>query len=416
MIFEGPPERVVVTGLGVVSPAAVGLEAFWRSVLRGSSYVRNHTHFPKATSRGRAAAVAEFEPETCFSWSRLPGARDRLFCIGEAAITEALNHAGLLCGRGEEHLAGAGLYLSSAVGPIAIMEALVRDGDDGTDDESWRSFSFGHLAARLAGRCGLGGPYAMLPTGCAGGCDAVGYGLTAVRSGVVDRAVVAGIEAPITPLVEAAFARIRATSSRDCPAAVASCPFDTRRDGFVLGEGGAALVLELESAALARGWRPLAVLAGYGSASSAFHMTDIHAAGEAIARSIALALEDAGLGPGEIDHVNLHGSSTAMNDVAEANALRSVLGESAARVPVTSLKSQIGHALAAAGAIELAAAVMTVCEQQIPPTVNLIEQDPRVGLDVVSGGPRRAAIRTVLKTGSGFGGIHSSVLVRRYEL
>jgi 3-oxoacyl-(acyl-carrier-protein) synthase len=144
-------------------------------------------------------------------------------------------------------------------------------------------------------------------------------------------------------------------------------------------------------------------------------MTDIHAAGEAIARSIALALEDAGLGPGEIDHVNLHGSSTAMNDVAEANALRSLLGESAARVPVTSLKSQIGHALAAAGAIELAAAVMTVRDQQIPPTVNLIEQDPRVGLDVVSGGPRRAAVRTVLKTGSGFGGIHSSVLVRRYE-
>jgi 3-oxoacyl-(acyl-carrier-protein) synthase len=214
--------------------------------------------------------------------------------------------------------------------------------------------------------------------------------------------------------VEAAFARIGATSSRSCPAEEASCPFDKRRDGFVLGEGGAALVLERESTALARGAKPLAVMAGYGSACSGFHMTDIHPSGDAIARSIELALDDAGLSVDVIDHVNLHGSSTPMNDVAEANALRSSLGAVAGRVPVTSLKSQIGHALGAAGAIELVASVMTVLEQRIPPTVNLVQQDSRVGLDVVTGDPREAAIRAVLKTVSGFGGIHSAVVVGRY--
>jgi 3-oxoacyl-(acyl-carrier-protein) synthase len=296
------------------------------------------------------------------------------------------------------------------------MENLVSlgPGSDSLDNRVWQSFSFGNVASRLAKRFGLGGAYALLPTGCAGGCDAVGYGLDAIRSGAAICAVVGGIEAPITPLVEAAFARIRATSSRDCPAETASCPFDTRRDGFVLAEGGAVLVLERESVALERGVRPLAVIAGYGSACSGFHMTDIHPSGEAIARSIRLAMEDANAAPADLDHVNLHGSSTPMNDVAEANALRTVLGEAAARVPVTSLKSQIGHAMGAASAIELVAAVMTLLEQEIPPTTNLIEQDPQVGLNVVSPGSHRAEVRTVLKTASGFGGIHSAIVIRRY--
>ncbi|HEX8000726.1 MAG TPA: beta-ketoacyl-[acyl-carrier-protein] synthase family protein [Pyrinomonadaceae bacterium] len=416
---EAQRERVVVTGIGVVSPAGIGLEAFWQSILEGKSHIREHSYFPQAATRGRAAGFADFKPDTNFSWSKPAegDSQDRLFLISETAINEALANAGINGNNREVQMANAGLYISSAVGPISTMETIVRDQMRGEiqADSAWRAFSFGRIAARLAAQCGFGGPYALLPMGCSGGCDAVGYGLSAIRSGAVDLAVVGGFEAPITPLVEAAFARIRATSSRDCPAAQASCPFDMQRDGFVLGEGGSALVLERESAALARGARPLGVVAGYGSVCSGFHMTDIHPSGEAIARSIELSLKDANMKMEDIDYANLHGSSTVMNDIAEANALRKLIGEGLAyRKPVTSLKSQIGHALAAASSIELAAAIMTLVEQVIPPTANLVEQDPRVGLDIVSSSPRRTSIRAVLKTASGFGGIHSAVVMAKY--
>jgi 3-oxoacyl-(acyl-carrier-protein) synthase len=411
-------KRVVVTGIGVVSPAGVGTEVFWRSILKGNSHVREHTYFPQAAVRGKAVGFADFSGGTNFSWTQSPAGdgKDRLFLIAELVITEALASAGITENARETRLADAGLYVSSAVGPISLMEAIIRAEMDGAvySADALHAFSFGHIAAHLADKYAFGGPYVSLPTGCAGGCDAIGYGLSAIRSGAVDLAVVGGFEAPVTPLVEAAFARINATSSRECPAARASCPFDAQRDGFVLGEGGSALVLERESEALSRGAKPLAVIAGYGSVCSGFHMTDIHPSGEAIARSIELALKDAKIPVEEIDHVNLHGSSTQGNDIAEANALRTVMGQLANHTPVTSLKSQIGHALAASNSIELASVVMTVLEQVIPPTANLIEQDLRVGLDVVSPLPRRSKIRAALKTASGFGGIHSAVVVTAY--
>ena len=226
-------ERIVVTGLGVVCPAGVGLEAFWLSILRGTSSIREKTFFPNAGSRGRAAGIAQFEPATQFSWSDIPKAegQDRLFRIAQTAIDEALAHAGLAGAAGAGDRADMGLYISSAIGPMATMEAIVRERlrGDLRDPGIWRTFSFGRIASLLASRCDLGGPYAVLPTGCAGGCDALGYGLSAIRSGAVDRAVVGAFEAPVTPLVEAAFARINATSSRDCPPKGASCPFDTKR-------------------------------------------------------------------------------------------------------------------------------------------------------------------------------------------
>lgn len=412
-------DRIVVTGLGVVAATGAGLERFWQSLLRGNSQIRANSYFPQSRVRGRAVGRAEFAPETTFSWSSPPRGDgcDRLFQIATSAINEALDHAGLTDSAGCRHLAATGLFISSAVGPVATMEAQI--GADLRNEvrsaDSWRAFSFGRLAATLADKCGLGGPYVVVPTGCTGGSDAVSYGLSAIRSGMVDLAVVGGFDAPITPLVEAAFARIGATSSRDCPVSEASCPFDARRDGFVLGEGGGALVLERESYALARGATPLGIIAGYGAVSSAFHMTDIHPSGVPIARSIALALDDAGISAGRIDHVNLHGSSTPMNDVAEARALLTVLGEAARRTPVTSIKSQIGHALAAASAIELVAVIMTLRDQVIPPTVNQLDQDPEIDLDVVSDRPRPAHIRNVLKTASGFGGIHSAIVASRYR-
>lgn len=411
-------ERVVVTGLGAVTPAGVGIHAFWTAILEGTSHVHAHTFFPQASIRGRAGGFADFEPEMMFSLSAAPtgDGGDRLFLIATTTIEEALVNAGITADTRERVLADGGLYVASAIGPVANMIALVRDGNRGVvpPDDSWRAFSFGHLGSKLADRFGFGGPYAVVPTGCTGGCDAVGYALSAIRTGAVDLAVVGGFDAPLTPLVEAAFARINATSSRDCSPEIASCPFDKRRDGFVLSEGGGALVMERESTALARGSVPIGVVAGYGSVCSAFHMTDIHPSGEAIARSIELALKDANIAAEDIDHINLHGSSTPMNDLAEANALCKLFGNTVRSKPVTSIKSQIGHAMAAASAIELTAAVMTLVDQTIPPTANLTEQDPQIGLDIVCGKARQGAVHSVLKTASSFSGIHSAIVLLRY--
>ena len=411
-------DRVVVTGLGVVSPAGNGATAFWRSILRGQSHIRPNPHFAQTGKKAKVVGLADFEAESIFSWidadDRDGG--DRVTKIARRVIEEALEAAGLGSDGGDPAMRDAGLFISTAIGPITTMECTIRRDRNGADAETapWHAFSFGRMVSSLAHEFGFGGPYAMLPTGCAGGCDAVGYGLKAIRAGHVDLAVVGAFEAPVTPFVESAFERINATSSRQCRPDTASCPFDVRRDGFVLGEGGGALVLESERAARARGATPLAVVSGFGSACSAYHMTDIHISGEAIARSIDLALKDAGLPAEAIDHANLHGSSTPMNDIAEANALRTVLRERAAKVPVTSLKSQIGHAMAAANTIELVAVVLTVLERAVPPTANLVEQDPQIGLDVVAPWPRITPVHNALKTASGFGGIHSSLIISEY--
>jgi 3-oxoacyl-(acyl-carrier-protein) synthase len=406
-------ERIVVTGLGVVSAAGVGVGRFWSSIVAGRAACTRNERFALTGSAPRAAGLIEnFAPETEFGWDGGPNRmeEDRLCRIAEAAIGEAIEDAGLDPDMRDE----TALYVSSAIGPMGTMEKVAAHASTASAG-AWRAFSLGRLPAHLARRAGLGGAYVMVPTGCTGGCDALGYALAALREGAARRAVVGAFEAPVTPLVVASFNRLGATSSRACPPAQASCPFDLDRDGFVLGEGGGALVIETETAALERGAAPLAVVSGYGSVSSGYHMTDIHASGEPIARSLAAALADAGLRAGDIDHVNLHGSSTPQNDVAEANAMRAIFGAAAATIPVTSLKSQIGHALAAANAMELVACVLSLRDGLIPPTANLCRPDPACGLSVVAGTAAAGRLRHVAKTASGFSGIHSSLVLSQYE-
>jgi 3-oxoacyl-(acyl-carrier-protein) synthase len=406
-------ERIVVTGLGVVSAAGVGLARFWPSVVAGRAACRANDRFELTGSTSRPAGlIADFAPESEFRWESGPNRleEDRLCRIAEAAIGEAIEDAGLDFDARDE----TALYVSSAIGPMGTMEKAAAYAGSAPAG-AWRAFSLGRFPAHLARRAGLGGAYTLVPTGCTGGCDALGYAMTALREGQTRRAVVGAFEAPVTPLVVASFARLGATSSRDCPPEKASCPFDIERDGFVLGEGGGALVIETESAARERGAVPLAVVAGYGSVNSAFHMTDIHASGEPIARSLAMALADAGLSADAIDHVNLHGSSTPQNDIAEASAMRTVFGGRAEAIPVMSLKSQIGHALAAANAMELVACVLSLRDGLIPPTANLRHIDPACALNVVAGAAQARPLRHLAKTSSGFSGIHSALVLSHPE-
>jgi 3-oxoacyl-(acyl-carrier-protein) synthase len=248
-----------------------------------------------------------------------------------------------------------------------------------------------------------------------GGCDAVSYGADMIRSGRCERAVVGAAEAPITPLVVAAFGRIRANSVRTCDPREASCPFDKRRDGFVLAEGAAMLLLESEAAARERGATIYAEILGSGSVNNCYHMTDIHPDGEAIAESCRRALRNAQLDASAIEFINAHGSSTPQNDVAESAAFLKIFGRKLDEIPVTSLKSQCGHALSAANAIEMISTIQSIRGSRIPPTINLENQDPACPLNVVARRSESHRIRHALKVSSGFSGIHTALILSAYQ-
>ena len=237
-----------------------------------------------------------------------------------------------------------------------------------------------------------------------------------MRAGDVDVAVTGAAEAPITPLVVAAFAKVGATSLRNSQPQQASRPFDMDRDGFVLAEGSGMLIIEELDHARRRGAEILAELRGYGTVNNYYHMTDIPEDGLRIAKSAELAMLDAGVSPDEVDAINAHGSSTRQNDVAESNAYWHLFGSRAAEIPVTSLKSQIGHPLSASNSVEVVASILSLRTGVIPPTINLQHQDPRCRLDVVGNVAREANVRCLLKTSSGFSGIHSSLVIAKTEM
>ena len=427
--------RAVVTGLGVVTPIGQTVPAFWRNSLAGRSGVRRISRFlvPPRLS-GIAGVIEDFDPIERFGGAAAQEL-DRVTQLALAASDEAVNDAGVAALlRSDQKRARTGVFLSTAIAQIGGTEIdfsqrtaggsrpltpLAR-GAAAVDDR----FGAGGLRARLdfntsaeavARRFGCLRGGVTITTGCTGGLDALGAAMAALRRGEVDLALVGAAEAPITPLVVAAFGRIGATSLRNDDPTRASRPFDADRDGFVLGEGAAMLVLESLEHAEGRGAHIYGELAGYASVNNCYHMTDIPEDGRAIARSARLALADAGIDPGAVDAINAHGSSTPQNDVAEAGAYHSLFGARGRDIPVTSIKSQTGHPLAASNTIECVSALLTLGQGLIPPTINLTRKDPRCALDVVTGEPRYGSFQCVLKTSSGFSGIHSSLILRRHE-
>ena len=401
--------RVVVTGMAVCSPLGLTVDSFWNNSLSGQSGVDRIENFSVNPGYSNVAGMVKgFHPETLFSVVGKGVPEDRVFLFADYCIGLALQDAGI----DEEERGETGLCLSSAIGQMSLMESHFTKNPG--QRERLAAFSFNSLAGRLATKHGLKGGHMIIPTGCVGGCDSVSYGFHNVRNGVCRRIVVGASEAPITPLVIAAFGRIGATSVRECPPAEASCPFDSERDGFAIAEGAAILVLESEASALARGCAILAEIKGSGSVNSGYHMTDLHPSGDAIAASCGLALADAGLKPGDIDFINAHGSSTPQNDNAESAAIVGLFGRRTADIPVTSIKSQVGHALSAANAIELVSTIKAINTSMIPPTINLKRQDPSCPISVVGNHCASHRIRHSLKISSGFSGIHTAVVVSHY--
>jgi 3-oxoacyl-(acyl-carrier-protein) synthase len=413
--------RVVITGMGVVTPIGIGVRTFWDNCVRGTSGVKPIGGFVIPEGRSAIAGIVE-DFET-------PPDADRSLAFARVAAKEALAAARLDRATDPDEAARRSVHLSTAIGQIGAMEReFVRQSRgradrigaeplaaSADDTRQLDTFQFNTVAAALYEEYGFGGGCTTIPTGCTGGLDAIGYAMQAIRDGEDDVVLTGATEAPITPLVVAAFGTIGATSLRNAEPTRASRPFDLERDGFVLAEGCAMLVLESAEHALARGAPILAEVVGYGSVNNYFHMTDIPEDGVRLAESVRRALDDAGLSPDAIDSINAHGSSTPQNDIAETHAYHQVFGPRVEEIPVTSIKSQIGHPLAASNAIEVVSVVESIRTGQVAPTINHDRRDPRCTVDVVGNVARTTRTTCVLKTSSGFSGIHSSVVIRKWE-
>ena len=418
MIAPTPPFRAAVTGLGLVTPIGIGRERFWEGVRAGRRGVREITRFDASAMRTRIAGeIHDFNAADHVS-SRRPSRLDRFAEMAIAATRLALEDAGLGVG------AGPGLVPSERMG-VAIGSAL--GGVPGAEQDHAEYLRGGvktipaSLALRVfagAGACcvaieiGARGPVIGNSNSCASGAIAIGEALRLIRYGDATAVVAGGVEAPLAPLTFASFTIIRAMSTSNEEPATASRPFDKRRDGFVMAEGGAILVLEEWGHAVRRGARIYAELCGYATTNDAYHMTAPHPSGRDAVRAMRLALQDSALGVEEIEAVNAHGSATPLSDPIETRAMKEVFGERAKRVPVSGTKGMHAHALGATGAIEAAIASLSISERYIPSTTNLTVPDPECDLDYVPGSGRSESVRTVLSNSFGFGGTNACLVFR----
>ncbi|MEH1014433.1 beta-ketoacyl-[acyl-carrier-protein] synthase family protein [Micromonospora sp. CPCC 206060] len=402
--------RVLVTGLGPVTGIGVGAEEFLRGQLAGRSGVRRLTRCsPDGLPVGIAGEVDL--PDHLAPSRRQLAVTDRLAHLTLAAARLALDDAGLDPATLDR--TRVGVVVGSGVGGMetwsATGEAYATGGPGAVSARFIPRAMNNSAAAVVSIEYGFTGPVGATVTACASGADALVTAHQMLVTGEADVVLAGGADAPLARQVLAGFGRMRALSTRDGDPAGASRPFNADRDGFVLAEGAAILVLETEEHAAARGATGLAEFAGYGRAADGFHITMPQPEGAGAARALDAAMRRARLTPTDVSYVNAHGTGTPYNDAAEVQALRTALGESAARVPVSSTKSQTGHALGAAGAIEAVASVQALLTSTVPATLNLDRPDPAFGLDFVTGEPRETKVTAVLSNSFAFGG-HNVVL------
>jgi act minimal PKS ketosynthase (KS/KS alpha) len=409
----------VVTGIGVVAPGAIGAKELWDLLTAGRTATRRLSRCDPTPFRSQVAAECDFDPVLAGLSQREIRRMDRGAQFVVTAAREALDDSGLPGGVPER----MGVVIGTAVGATETLEEEYQVVSDG--GRRWvvdHTYGIPHLyhqlvpssfAAEVAWLCGAEGPTSVVSTGCTSGLDAVARAADLIVEGAADVVVAGATEAPISPISIACFDAIKATSANNDNPDTASRPFDLHRDGFVLGEGAAVLVLEEAATARRRGAHVYAEIAGSANRSNAYHMTGLRPDGREMAEAIRVALDRARINPEDVDYVNAHGSGTRQNDRHETMAFKRSLGERAYRVPVSSIKSMVGHSLGAIGAIELAACALTIEHQVVPPTANLHTRDPECDLDYVPNIAREHRVDVVLSVGSGFGGFQTAVLMRR---
>ena len=403
--------KVVVTGMGAITPLGLDVESTWEKLLLGESGVDYITAFNTDTLGVKfAAEVKGFDPED-FLERKEARRMDRFTQMVAVATREALDKARLDTGNVDPYRFA--IILGSGIGGIVTlseeMQVLAERGPRRVSPFLLPMMLADMAPASLSIMFGARGANINIVSSCSSSADALGQAWRMIRTGEADIVIAGGSEAPLCPVALAGFDNMRAISRRNEAPQKASRPFDRDRDGFVMGEGAAVLVLESEESAARRGVEPLAELAGYAATSDAHHIVEPAPEGESASRAVRMALDRAGLRPEEVGYINAHGTSTPLNDIAETRVLKKVFGEEAYRIPISSTKSMHGHLLGAAGAIEAIATVKTLMHGAIPPTINLESPDPECDLDYTANSARKAPVRAALSNSFGFGG-HNSVL------
>jgi len=410
-------QRVVVTGLGAVTPIGIGIDGFWNGLIEGRNGISRITHFDPAGYRSHMAAeVKDFNPE---DWiDRKSVARmDRFVHFGVSASNMALNDAGLDTFNfdGER----AGVIIGSGIGgAISIQDGYSALHEKGPKSISpfFVSKSLINMAAcQVSINYGFKGPLSAPCVACSTGANAIGDAFRIIQRGDADIMLAGGAEASINPLPFAGFCAARSMSTRNDCVEKASRPFDKNRDGFVMGEGSGIVVLESLEHALGRNSRIYAELVGYGNTADAFHLTAPEPGGDGMIRVMRAALNDADVDPHEVDYINAHGTSTVLNDKAESEAIMKVFGGHCDNIKVSSIKSMIGHLLAAAGSTEFVSTAMSVYTGKLPPTINYEYPDPECPLNYVANGILSIDLELALTNSFGFGGGNVCLILKKYE-
>ncbi|MDP6510503.1 MAG: beta-ketoacyl-ACP synthase II [Dehalococcoidia bacterium] len=409
--------RVVVTGMGVISPLGLSTQETWQGLMEGRSGVAEITHFDTSGFVTKfAAQVKGFDP-TDYMDRKEARRMDRFCQFAVAAALQAIEGAGLKIG--PENGNQIGVIIGSGIGGISTLleqhHVMLEKGVDRVSPFLATMMIPDIAAGQISIMLGAKGPNFCTVSSCSSGADAIGTACETIRRGDAVAMLAGGSEATINSLAFSAFQAARALSTRNEAPQQACRPFDLERDGLVMGEGTAVLVLEEMEGARRRGATILGEIIGYGATSDAFHVTQPAEGGEGGARAMKKALDTANVTPQDIDYINAHGTSTPLNDRNETMAIRTVFGQHAYHVPASSTKSMTGHLLGAAGAVEAAISLLTIKNSIIPPTINLTNPDPECDLDYVPNQARPKEVRTVMSSSFGFGGHNSVLVLRRWE-
>jgi 3-oxoacyl-[acyl-carrier-protein] synthase II len=410
-------KRVVITGLGCISPVGNTVKESWAGILAGKSGAGMITHFDASRHKTRfAAEVKGFDGPAIFG-PRDARKMDRYTQFAVATAAQALEQADLKID--EANRDRVGVLIGTGIGGIGTMldqsDVMHERGPDRVSPFLIPMMIADSAAGMLAIRLGARGPNMAIATACASGNNAIGEAMEMIRRGAADVMIAGASEAALVPLAMAGMNVMTALSTRNDDPQTASRPFDKERDGFLMGEGAGILILESFEHAQARGAQILAELSGYGTTDDAHHISAPAENGAGAAISMKLALEDANLNLDEIDYINAHGTSTPLNDKSETAAIKTVFGEQAYQIPVSSTKSMTGHLLGASGAVEAAFVVMAIRDGILPPTINYQTPDPECDLDYVPNEPRKAALKNVMSNSFGFGGHNATLVFSRFD-
>lgn len=407
--------RVVITGIGLVTPLGIGTSETWASLCAGKSGIAGITRFDTSGFSTRIAGeVKDFRPED-FLPQKDARRVHRFAAYAVAAARMAMADAGLKVG--DNNADRVGVIAGCALGGLSAIESTVlrlAEKGPGRISPFFIPSTIGNMAAgMIAIQLGLRGPNTTVSTACAAGGHAVGDAYLHVREGRADAMVTGGVESLITPSCIAGFGAMRALSTNNDAPQKASRPFDRDRDGFVVGEGSGMLIIEPLEAALDRGATVYAELCGYGLTADAFHMTAPPPDGDGAVRCMRAAIADAGLRPDDIDYINAHGTSTPLNDASETRAVKQVFGNHAGSVPIGSTKSMTGHLLGGAGGVEAAFTALALRDGILPPTINLDRPDPECDLDYIPNVARKAPVQVAMTNSFGFGGTNVCLVMRK---